>query len=46
MAGDQVAAASAGPADPKPKDNALREVKILMLHGKTMLYDCHLKTLL
>ncbi|KAI3390943.1 hypothetical protein diail_8317 [Diaporthe ilicicola] len=35
MAGDQGATASAGPADTKPKDNSMREVKILMLHGYT-----------
>lgn len=34
MVGEQGATASAGPADVKPKENAMREVKILMLHGK------------
>ncbi|KAI7782697.1 dihydrofolate reductase [Diaporthe eres] len=35
MAGNQSATASAGPAEVKPKENAMREVKILMLHGYT-----------
>jgi hypothetical protein len=34
MAGDQSSTTSAGPAGAKPKDNTMREVKILMLHGK------------
>lgn len=34
MAGNQSATASAGPAEVKPTENAMREVKILMLHGK------------
>lgn len=34
MVGEQGATASAGPADVKPKENGMREVKILMLHGK------------
>ncbi|KAL1866062.1 Family of serine hydrolases 3 [Diaporthe australafricana] len=35
MAVDQGETASAGPADTKPEDKAMREVKILMLHGYT-----------
>lgn len=34
MAGDQDATTSAGAAEVKLKDNTMREVKILMLHGK------------
>jgi hypothetical protein len=34
MVGDQGATTPTGPAQVKPKDNTMREVKILMLHGK------------
>lgn len=36
MADDRGATTSAGPAEAKPKDNTMREVKILMLHGKQL----------
>lgn len=35
MVGEHGATASTGPAEVKPKENAMREVKILMLHGKS-----------
>lgn len=38
MAGDQGATgASAGPAETKPKDDTMREIKILMLHGEKLI---------
>lgn len=38
MAGDQGVTASAGPSGFEPRENAIREVKILMLHGKITFY--------
>lgn len=39
MVGEHGATASTGPAEVKPKENAMREVKILMLHGKSPIHE-------